>query len=691
MVKQLAQGSLDRLIRPKSIAVFGGKEAGRVIEQSRKMGFKGDIWPVHPTREEVHGYKCYRSVADLPAAPDAAFIGVNRLAAIEIIGQLAARGAGGAICYASGFSEAVKELPDGPALQAKLVEAAGDMAVVGPNCYGFINMLDGALLWPDQHGMIRVERGVAVLTQSSNIACNVSNQARGLPVAYLMTAGNQAQTGISALAVAALEDPRVTAVGLHIEGFDDIETLELLGRRARELGKGVVALKMGKSEAAQRATVSHTASLAGNDKVSGAVLERLGIGRVSSLTELLETLKLLHVFGPLASNAISSMSCSGGEASLIADSAVGRDVDFRDLKPEQLGPLRETLGEMVTLSNPLDYHTFVWGNREKLTQAFSTMMQGDYALNLVLLDFPRFDRCDPVDWMTTVDALVDAAKATGANAGIIASMGENLPEAMADRLSQNGLVPFIGIDEALVAVETAARIGRNWRRPVAAPLVKAELIDGDSETVTEADAKAELAAAGVPVPQGKVAATPQEIAKAAEALGFPVALKGLGVAHKTEAGAVKLNLQSVAEVEAAATAMAGVATGYLVEKMVAKPVAEIIVGAMRDPVAGPVLSVGAGGILVELLEDAVVLPLPTTHEAIREAIAGLKVAKLLNGYRGQPKGDVEALVAAVAATADYVVSNASNVEEVDINPIMVLPAGMGVVAADALIRRRRRA
>ena len=691
MVKQLAQGSLDRLIRPKSIAVFGGKEAGRVIEQSRKMGFKGDIWPVHPTREEVHGYKCYRSVADLPAAPDAAFIGVNRLAAIEIIGQLAARGAGGAICYASGFSEAVKELPDGPALQAKLVEAAGDMAVVGPNCYGFINMLDGALLWPDQHGMIRVERGVAVLTQSSNIACNVSNQARGLPVAYLMTAGNQAQTGISALAVAALEDPRVTAVGLHIEGFDDIETLELLGRRARELGKGVVALKMGKSEAAQRATVSHTASLAGNDKVSGAVLERLGIGRVSSLTELLETLKLLHVFGPLASNAISSMSCSGGEASLIADSAVGRDVDFRDLKPEQLGPLRETLGEMVTLSNPLDYHTFVWGNREKLTQAFSTMMQGDYALNLVLLDFPRFDRCDPVDWMTTVDALVDAAKATGANAGIIASMGENLPEAMADRLSQNGLVPFIGIDEALVAVETAARIGRNWRRPVAAPLVKAELIDGDSETVTEADAKAELAAAGVPVPQGKVAATPQEIAKAAEALGFPVALKGLGVAHKTEAGAVKLNLQSVAEVEAAATAMAGVATGYLVEKMVAKPVAEIIVGAMRDPVAGPVLSVGAGGILVELLEDAVVLPLPTTREAIREAIAGLKVAKLLNGYRGQPKGDVEALVAAVAATADYVVSNASNVEEVDINPIMVLPAGMGVVAADALIRRRRRA
>ena len=691
MVKQLSPNSLDRLIRPKSIAVFGGKEAGRVVEQCKKMGYQGDIWPVHPTRDEVHGYKCYRSVADLPAAPDAAFVGVNRLLTIDIMRELSERGAGGAICYASGFSEAVKELPDGDALQAKLVEAAGSMAVVGPNCYGFINMLDGALLWPDQHGMVRTDKGVAILTQSSNIACNISMQARGLPLAYLMTAGNQAQTGLSALAVAALEDPRVTAVGLHIEGFDDIETLELLARRARELNKPVVALKMGKSEAAQKATVSHTASLAGNDKVSGAVMERLGIGRVDSLPELLETLKLLHIVGPLASNAISSMSCSGGEASLIADSAVGRDVDFRDLKPEQLGPLRETLGAMVTLSNPLDYHTFVWGNREKLTCAFTTMMQGDYSLNLVVLDFPRTDRCDGSDWIITVEALIDAARQTGKNAGIVASMGENLPEDVADRLTAGGVVPFCGIDEALAAVETAAGIARAWAKPVAAPLVKSELIEADIETLTEADAKAELAAAGVPVPQGRIAETPQEIAKAAEALGFPVALKGLGVAHKTEAGAVKLNLQSAADVEAAAIAMAGVATGYLVEKMVPKPVAEIIIGAMRDPVAGPVLTVGAGGILVELLEDAAVLPLPTTPESIRAAIAGLKVAKLLNGYRGQPKGDIDALVAAVASTANYVVSNASNVEEVDINPVMVLPAGMGVVAADALIRRRRRA
>lgn len=688
-MKTLSPNSLNRLIRPKSITVVGGKEAGRVVEQCKKMGYQGDIWPIHPTKDEVHGYKCYRSVADLPAAPDAAFVGVNRNLTIDIMRELRDKGAGGAICYASGFSEAVKELPDGHELQAKLVEAAGDMAVVGPNCYGFINMLDGALLWPDQHGMIRTEKGVAVLTQSSNIACNISMQMRGLPLAYLMTAGNQAQTGLSALAVAALEDPRVTAVGLHIEGFDDLETLELLGRRARELKKPVVALKMGKSEAAQKATISHTASLAGNDKVSGAVLEGLGIGRVASLPELLETLKLLHVVGTLPTNEISSMSCSGGEASLIADSAVGRKVNFRDLKPEQLPVLRETLGQMVTLSNPLDYHTFVWGKGDKIETAVSTMMQGGYALNMVILDFPRLDRCDPADWMTTVNAIIAAHKATGANAAVVASMGENLPEHVAFTLVENGVVPFLGIDEALAAVEVAHFIHQAWAGPAPAPLLKAPGSDGEAATLTEHESKEALKPFGLPVPAGKLVATAEEAAKAAADIGFPVALKGSGVAHKTEAGAVKLNLKTEAEVIEAANAMASVANGFLVEKMAAKPVAELIVGALRDPVAGPVLTVGAGGVLVELMDDSAIITLPATKEAIRKAIDGLKITKLLNGYRGQAKGDIAALVDAVSAAADFVAAKAADIEELDINPLMVLPEGQGVVAADALVRMRK--
>ncbi|WP_426227553.1 acetate--CoA ligase family protein [Pararhizobium sp. DWP3-4] len=681
--------SLDRLIRPQSIAVFGGKEARRVIEQCDKMGFTGDIWPVHPKQDEILGRRCYRSVAELPAAPDASFVGVNRQLTIEIIRDLSARGAGGAICYASGFREAVSELADGSDLQEALVAAAGDMPIVGPNCYGFINALDGALLWPDQHGMQRVERGVAVLTQSSNIACNISMQMRGLPLAYIMTAGNQAQTGLSELAIAALEDPRVTAVGLHIEGFDSIEALQRLATRARELKKPVVTLKVGKSEAAQLATVSHTASLAGNDAVSSAVLERLGIGRVDTLPELLETLKLLHLHPPLKNYDVSSMSCSGGEASLMADAGVKRKTMFRALKDEQRQPLRESLGEMVTIANPLDYHTFVWGNLEKQTIAFTAMMKGDYALNLIVLDFPRQDRCDAADWNTTCDAVIAAEKATGAVAGIVASLGENMPEDTALSLMAAGVVAFSGIDEALAAAEISAGIGGIWAKPAPPPLLSAHAEDGEIITISESEAKAELAKFGLVVPIGKTASTADEAADAAETLGFPVVLKGLGVAHKTEAGAVKLNLADRQSVLDAADAMKSVASGYLVEKMIAKPVAEIIVGALRDPVAGLVLTIGAGGILVELLEDSAILTLPTTPEAITEAISGLKIKKLLNGYRGGPKGDIQALATAVAAVASYVAANATILEELDINPIMVLPQGSGTVAADALIRRRK--
>jgi acyl-CoA synthetase (NDP forming) len=681
--------SLDRLIRPKSIAVFGGKEARRVIEQCDSMGFSGEIWPVHPKLDEVLGRRCYRSVAELPGAPDAAFVGVNRALTIEIVGQLSARGAGGAVCYASGFLEAINELVDGGELQAALVEAAGDMPIIGPNCYGLVNALDGALLWPDQHGMIRTDRGVAILTQSSNIALNLSMQNRGLPIAYLMTAGNQAQTGLCDLAIAVLDDPRVTAVALHVEGFDSLDALQRLADRARTLKKPVVALKVGRSEAARLATISHTASLAGGDAVSTALLERLGIGRMSTLPELIEVLKLLHLGGPLSSNQISSMSCSGGEASLMADTAVGRAVDFRALEPEQLPPLRRILGEMVTLANPLDYHTFVWGDLARQTDAFGAMFAGSYALNLIVLDFPRADRCDNADWLTTVEAVIAAAKATGARAGIVATLGENMPEEIAYRLMKEGIVPFCGIDEALAAAEVAAAIGRSWNGPTPLPMLDVVPGSGDSVVLTEAEAKAELAAFGLIIPSGRSASTPEEAAGRAAEIGFPVVLKGMGVAHKTEAGAVKLNLQSVDQVRAAAREMSAITSGFLVEAMVPKPVVELIIGASRDPVVGLFLTIGAGGIFVELLEDSVILILPATMQDILTAISRLKVSKLLDGYRGMPKGDRQTLALAVASAADYVVATAAKLEELDINPLMVLGDGNGAVAADALIRRRR--
>ncbi len=245
---------------------------------------------------------------------------------------------------------------------------------------------------------------------------------------------------------------------------------------------------------------------------------------------------------PLATYDISSMSCSGGEASLMADAGVRRKTVFRALKDEQRQPLRESLGEMVTIANPLDYHTFVWGNRDKQTTAFTAMMKGDYALNLIILDFPRQDRCDATDWVTTCDAVIAASRATGAVAGIVASLGENMPEATALSLMADGIVPFYGIDEALAAAEISATIGKAWAKPAPAPLLKTPAEDGEIVTLSEHEAKQMLAGFGLSVPEGRTASTVEDAADAAEALGFPVVLKGLGVAHKTEAGAVKLNL-----------------------------------------------------------------------------------------------------------------------------------------------------
>ncbi|OZA02033.1 MAG: acyl-CoA synthetase, partial [Rhodobacterales bacterium 17-64-5] len=241
-------------MRPKSIAVLGAGWALNVIEQCRKMGFAGEVWPVHPSKAEIGGLKAYASLADLPGVPDATFIGVNRFATIDIVAELAAMGAGGAICFASGWTEAGE-----PELQARLVTAAGDMPILGPNCYGVINYLDGALLWPDQHGGVPVVTGVALVSQSSNIVINLGMQKRGLPVAYVACLGNAAVVGLAELAGAVLDDPRVTALGMYVEGIDDAAAFAALAERARAKGKGIVLIKSGKTELSRTAAASHTA------------------------------------------------------------------------------------------------------------------------------------------------------------------------------------------------------------------------------------------------------------------------------------------------------------------------------------------------------------------------------------------------------------------------------------------------
>ncbi len=707
---------LDRLLRPKSIAVIGGGAFGtNVVEQCLKMGYAGKVWPVHPSRPDVHGVPAFKSVADLPAAPDAAFVAVNRTLTIDIIRQLSERGAGGAICFAAGFLETGNDDADGAGLQTALVEAAGEMPIIGPNCYGLINYADGALLWPDQHGGRRLEpgeTGAAIITQSSNIACNLTMQKRGLPLAFLMTAGNQAQTGLSEMALGLIEDSRVTALGLHIEGFDSVAGFEKLAARARELKKPIVAMKVGRSEQARAATISHTASLAGSDAGSDAFLKRLGIARVDSIPSFLETLKLLHAIGPLDGGRLSSMSCSGGEASVMADTAEGRAVFFPALADAHRAKVKESLGPLVAVANPLDYNTFIWNDEPAMTATFSAMVSGGFDLNFLVLDFPRTDRCSDADWWTTVNAFEAALKANKARGAIVASMLENLPEEHAVALFKRGIVPIHGIVEAFDAAEAAAFIGRAWKRPkgLPPPLTPPHKGEGDRPAAhgtfgrsasvppsplwggvrgggapDEAEAKALLREAGLPVPPGLRAASVEEAVAAVEKLGFPVALKALGVAHKSEAGAVRLNLKTADDIASTAGALLPLGSGLYVERMIQGGVAELIVGFTRDPVFGPAMTLGSGGVLVELLQDSATLLLPASREEIEAALSGLKLFPLLTGYRGRPKADLPAALEAVAGIAAFVAERATSIAELDINPLIVCGQGEGAFIADALL------
>ncbi len=683
---------LRRLFSPRHIAVFGGASAQEVVRQCKALGFEGQIWPVHPTRTEMDGLPCFASVDALPEAPDASFVAVPRQATVDIVRQLAARGAGGAICYASGFAEVGG---DGVALQAELVQAAGSMALIGPNCYGMLNYLDGVALWPDQHGGQRQSQGVALITQSGNIGLNLTMQTRGLPLAYLITVGNKAGNSMESLVESLLSDPRVTVIGMHIEGLDDVAAFSRVALKALRQGVPLVALKAGSSALGAQTAMSHTSSLAGPDALYDALFARCGIARVRDPAGLIETCKFLHVHGPLTGKRIISASCSGGEASLVADLAQPRGLDMPTIPPAADARLRAVLGDKVNVANPLDYHTYIWGDLAAQTACFSGLMDCGFDATLLVLDYPRLDRCRADSWGTTVEAFAAAARYGGHGATVVASLPEDLPEEYAKALMAQGIAPMHGIPDCLDAIAHAARIGAARARlahlqPLAdVPLASQDqdALPGLAHTLDEAAGKQALAAFGLPVPRGQVVSAAQA-ADFADRLGYPVVVKAVSaqLAHKTEAGGVQLNVPDAEGVRAAVARMASLSDRFLVEQMAGQVVAEIIVGVQRDAQFGLSLTVGAGGILVELLQDAQTLLFPVAREEVLHALQSLKSWPLLAGFRGKAAGDVAALVDAVLAIAAYAQAHGHTLLELDVNPVLVLPAGQGVLAVDALIR-----
>ena len=675
--------SFERLLNPRTIAIFGGAQAREVIIQSDRMGYSGEIWPVHPKKTEIEGRKVYRSVEDLPGNPDAAYVGVNRNLTIDIVRDLAARDAGGAVCYATGFIEAGEE---GSELQQQLLEASGSMPLIGPNCYGLLNYLNGAMLWPDQQGGQRVEEGVAIITMSSNVGFNLTMQRRGLPIAFMVSLGNKLKFDIHDAINIFAQQEQVTAIGLFMETLSDPKTFEEAVNFAREMDKPIVAIKTGHSEVGKKIVVSHTASLAGSDVLVSALFERLGVARVDSLEAFMEALKVLHVLGPLHGGRIGATSTSGGDLTLLAD-ALGPKLSMPPISEKTAKRIRKVVHERVVAANPLDYQMFDWNDEEQQAEKYTAFLSEGFDVSLCLLDYPRDDYCDQSTWDGAERGFVRALQKTNSKGAILTTFADTISETVAQRLMKDGVVMLAGIDDGVAGVRAAVDVGAAWSQPYPPPLLSScDLQEYNSVSVlNEAESKKLLASFGVPVPEGRIIQDAVEAAAAGDELGYPVVAKALGIPHKTDVGGVRLNLHNADEVSEAVTKLLKLSNSCLIEKMVEGIVDELIVGVACDEQFGPYLVLGGGGILVEMMKDSVSLLLPTTSKIVTRALDQLKCAPLFNGFRGSSPADMKAAVDVIMAVAGMVENDPSSINELDINPLMLLPEGQGVVAADALI------
>ena len=740
--------NLRRLLKPRHVAVIGGREAETVAGECARIGYRGPVWPVNPRRESIGGHRCFRAVEDLPQAPDAAFVAVPREAAIDTVARLVAMGAGGAVCHTAGFAETGAE---GARLEAALVAAAGDLALIGPNCYGVINYLDRAALWPFAHGGACPGYGAAIVTQSGMLASDLTMSRRSVPFAFMASIGNQSVVTLADCVDVFGGYRGVRAIGLHIEEIPDVVEFSAAVRKAVDAGIPVVALRTGVSEIGARLTASHTGALSGDDDLYQALFDRLGVIRVSTPAQLLETLKFLCVAGVPEGDRVAGLTCSGGAAAMLADYAQVVGLRFPPPSGRTAGRLAECLPHTATVSNPLDYTTPIWGMPEHVRPVFETMFEDPFDVAVIVQDYPLEGLDESKDsYLSDAREFVAATRAAGIPAAVCSTLPENVDLATREMLIAEGVAPMQGLREALDAIAGAVRHGRRRQRmrgetgPAGAEAGAAPPIGAGCAFGTEAEAgdrveaeagaaagggagvragagaEAEAGAAarlagtgpvtsvdehrakrwlhgvGIPIPAGCVTGA-RDAPEAAASIGFPVAVKMVNehLPHKTEAGAVALGVSSPAEVRAAvARIRADVrrfdadasADRFLVERMVEPPLAELLVGVRTDPRFGLAMTLASGGVLTELVADAVTILLPASRTDLEEALRRLRMSRLLDGHRGAAPANRTVVVDALSRLASRLCRKDNDVVEVEVNPLFVLTDR--VCAVDALMRVR---
>lgn len=691
---------MRRLLRPRHIAVLGGRDAEIVAGECRRIGYPGPFWPVNPKRESIGGFPCFKSIEDLPEVPDAVFIAVPREQAIESLKKLNSMGAGGAVCYTAGFGEIGDE---GAALEQELIEAAGDMALVGPNCYGVINYADKVALWPFAHGGKFSGKGAAIITQSGMLSSDLTMSQRSLPMSYMVSLGNQAVLKIDDFIDCFIDLPEVSAIGVHIEGIKDVSRFEEVALKALEKNIPIVALKTGTSRIGSELTVSHTGSLSGTEEAYDAFFDRLGIIRAEEPALMLEMLKFITVAGVPQGIRLAGLACSGGGATMLADHAEKQGLEMPRITPQTVTQLRDMLPLTATVSNPLDYTTPIWGMPEKTEPVFRTMFADGYDASVIVQDYPAegLDESKPYYRNDSI-SFMNASKAYDLPAAVCSTIAENLDPETRDFLIKNGVAPMQGIGDCIKSIAAAAHYAQKRERILAAPpppLHLSGIADNParetgqaSQMVDEVAAKAMLSAAGISVPEG-IFVTGDLPPELPSTLSYPVAVKMVSpdLPHKSEMGAVMLGINdyqtlasSLVEMKETVKRKAPDASqkGFLIETMVSSPVTEFLVGLRRDPVFGLLLTVASGGVLVELLGDTVTMIAPANRQDIERTLGKLALAPVMDGYRGAEAGDKEALISMILALVDMMKTD-DRIELIEVNPVFVLP--QGAVAVDALI------
>lgn len=654
------------------------------INYMRNNGFSGEAVAVNPKRSDIAGLPCVASVAHLPWVPDLAVLVIPEETVIDVVRALSESGCGGVICIASGFSESV----DGAEREAELVAAAGEMPVIGPNCPGIANFLDGKVFMMDHFGRHAPDRGVAVISNGGAYLSDLGCADRSQPIAYMIGLGNQAIVSVADMLDAVLDDPRVTAVNIYFEGLKDAAKLSRAAAKAARKGIPAVAIKGGRSEAGTRAAKSHTASLAGDAAIASALFRRFGWIEVETSSEAIETLKMLS-FTPIPKGMNTGFVTSSGSYAVLGGD-MAEKLGLRMQQPSSDAALRidAVLPPYVGPANPLDISdAHGWAKKDQLPiyQAFAL---DAHDLFVQMMCYPPEGGWDMSMWDATTSAMAEAAG--DRPVAFVNTLAEALPRVARERMIAAGMAPLQGLEDGLRAVAHAARYGaaQNHLSSEAMSL-EAEL---DQETtgvlhiLDEVRAKERLGTVGLDVPRQWVVSGIDDLPE----ILCTCALKAIvpGLLHKTEVGAVTLNIDpsglpyALREMKTRLRARDLQPDGYLIEEMIAAPVAELLVGLRRVPGIGTALTLAVGGVAVELLNDSATLILPVARSEIEAALHGLKLSPLLCGYRGRSRADMKRVLDAIKALADHVMAH-PEIAELEINPLLLTETR--AVIADAAL------